>query len=59
MYLKPSLHFIWRLLHLIPLHLLATMLKNNGEEFQKVAKNIDEMGLALTNIEVEQLAQGS
>lgn len=36
---------------------LLPLLKNNGEEFEKVAKSIDEMGLALSNVEVEQLAK--
>jgi hypothetical protein len=36
---------------------LLPLLKNNGEEFQKLSQYIDETGLALSDIEVEQLAK--
>lgn len=36
---------------------LLPLLKNNGEEFQKIAKNIEDMGLALSDVEVEQLSK--
>lgn len=39
--------------------MLLPLLRNNGEEFAKVAKNIDEMGSALSDIELEELSRAN